>query len=78
MEKRHATVVLDELLYREAKRAAVEQGKNLKEIIEEALRIFLRDGQQQMRKDTGPRFGVYAGKARTDLRRDTIYRDLKK
>ena len=62
MENRRTTVVLDELLYREAKRAAVEQDKSLKEIIEEALRIFLRGGQQRMRKGAGPRFGVYSGR----------------
>jgi len=44
MENRRTTVVLDELLYRQAKRAAVDQDKSLKEIIEEALRIFLRGG----------------------------------
>ena len=78
MESRRTTVVLDELLYRQAKRVAVEQDKSLKEIIEEALRSFLRGGQQRMRKAAGPRFGVYPGKARTDLRRETIYRDLRK
>lgn len=78
MQNRRTTVVLDETLYRQAKRMAVEQDKSLKEILEEALRTFLRGGLQRMENAPGPRFGVYPSKARTDLRRETIYRDTQK
>lgn len=78
MGNRRTTVVLDESLYRQAKRVAVEQDKSLKEIIEEALRAFLSGGQQRRGRAGGPRFGVYPGKPLTDLRRETLYRDLLK
>ncbi len=79
MGKRRTTLVLDEALYRQAKRVAVEQDKKLKEIFEEALRAFLMGGQQQgRRQQAGPPFGVYPGKPLRDLRRETLYRDLKK
>lgn len=78
MGDRRTTVVLDENLYRQAKRVAVEQDRSLKEIIEEALRDFLRRGQQRRRRAAGPRFGVYRGKALTDLSREILYRDLRK
>lgn len=76
MGNRRTTVVLDEILYRQAKRVAMEHDKSLKEILEEALRAFLRGGEP--RRTGGPRFGVYPGKARKDLRRETLYRDLRK
>jgi hypothetical protein len=79
MGNRRTTLVLDESLYRQAKRVAVEQDKKLKEIFEEALRAFLMGGQQQGRRQVpGPRFGVYPGKPLMDLRRETLYRDIKK
>ncbi len=79
MGNRRTTLVLDESLYRQAKRVAVEQDKKLKEIFEEALRAFLMGGQQQGRRQVpGPRFGVYPGKPPMDLRRETLYRDIKK
>ncbi len=78
MGDRRTTVVLDEGLYRQAKRVAVEQDKSLKEIIEEALRTYLRGGQQRRGQAAGPRFGVYPGKPLTDMRRETLYRDLLK
>ena len=78
MENRRTTVVLEPELYRHAKRVALEQDKSLKEIIEEALRLFLRGGGREGRKGARTRFGVYPAKARTGLRRETIYRDFLK
>lgn len=78
MGSRRTTVVLDESLYRQAKRLAVEQDKSLKEIIAEALRDFLKRGQRGVRRPAGPRFGVYPGKVLTELSRGTLYRDLLK
>lgn len=78
MESRRTTVILEPELYRHAKRVALEQEKSLKEIIEEALRLFLRGGGRGGRKGARNRFGVYPAKARTGLRRETIYRDFLK
>lgn len=76
MRSRRTTVVLDEGLYRQAKRAAVEMDKSLKEIIEQALRGFLRGDRGRTERVAGPRFGVYPGKPTTDMRREALYRDL--
>lgn len=78
MENRRTTVVLEPELYRHAKRLALEQDKSLKEIIEMALRLYLRGGGREGRKGARIRFGVYPAKARTGLRRETIYRDFLK
>lgn len=78
MDYRRTTVVLEESLYRQAKRRALERDKTLKELIEEALRTFLRGGKQAGEVTKGPRFGVYPGKPLTDLRRETIYRHVRK
>lgn len=78
MANRRTTVVLDEHLYRQAKRVAVEQDKSLKNVLEEALRAFLWGEPPHRRSAHRSRFGVYPGKARTDLRRETLYRDLLK
>jgi hypothetical protein len=42
MENLRTTIVLEKELYRQAKRLALEQDKTLKEIIEQALRVYLR------------------------------------
>lgn len=76
MGNRRTTVVLEESLYRQAKRAAVEMDKSLKEIIEDALRGFLKGDQPRREKVAGPRFGIYPGKPTSDMRRETLYRDL--
>jgi hypothetical protein len=47
MESLRTTIVLEKELYRQAKRLALEQDKTLKEIIEQALRSYLRGDQQR-------------------------------
>jgi len=78
MESLRTTIVLEKELYRQAKRLALEQDKTLKEIVEEALRAYLRGDQQSGRRSRGGRFGVYAGRVRGSLRRENIYRDILK
>lgn len=78
MENRRTTVVLDENLYRQAKRVALERDQTLKELIEEALRTFLRGGKPVREVTKARPFGVYPGKPVTDLRRETIYRHVRK
>jgi hypothetical protein len=78
MESLRTTIVLEKELYRQAKRLALEQDKTLKEIIEQALRSYLRGDQQRGQRSRGGRFGVYAGKSRGSLRRENIYRDILK
>jgi hypothetical protein len=78
MESLRTTIVLEKELYRQAKRLALEQEKTLKEVIEEALRSYLRGDQQRRRGSGGGRFRVYAGRSRGTLRRENIYRDMVK
>lgn len=78
MGTRRTTVVLEENLYRQVKKLAVEQDKSLKETIEQALRALLRGGQQRRGRAAGPRFGLYPSKVLTDSRREALYRDLLK
>lgn len=75
MGNRRTTVVLEESLYRQAKKGAVEMDKSLKEIIEEALRGFLMGDQGQRETVARPRFGIYPGKPTAATRREDLYRD---
>ena len=77
MESRRTTIVLDKKLYQEAKRRALEQDKTLRGIMDEALRAYLR-GHPLVSTGRRGRFGVYRGKVRGTLRRETLYRDLLK
>ncbi|HSE85411.1 MAG TPA: ribbon-helix-helix protein, CopG family [Candidatus Binatia bacterium] len=78
MESFRTTIVLEKELYRQVKRLALEQDKTLKEIIEQALRSYLRGDHEPRQKSRGGRFGVYAGKVRGSLRRENLYRDMLK
>jgi hypothetical protein len=78
MESLRTTIVLEKELYRQVKRLALEQDKTLKEIIEQALRSYLRGDHERGPKSRGGRFGVYTGKVRGSLRRENIYRDVLK
>jgi hypothetical protein len=78
MESLRTTIVLEKELYRQAKRFALEQDTTLKEVVERALRAYLRGDQQGAQKSKGGRFGVYPGKVRGSLGRENIYRDILK
>ena len=78
MESLRTTIVLEKELYRQAKRLALEQETTLKEVVEQALRAYLRGDQQRVLRSKGERFGVYAGKVRGRLRRDSLDRDILK
>jgi hypothetical protein len=78
MESLRTTIMLEKELYRQIKRLALEQDKTVKEIIEQALRSYLRGDHQTGQKDRKRRFGVYPGKVRGNLRRENIYRDILK
>ena len=73
MESLRTTIVLEKELYRQVKRLALEHDTTLKEIIERALRSYLRGNQQRGQGNRRRPFRVYAGKIRGQLRRDNIY-----
>jgi hypothetical protein len=78
MEYRRTTLMLEESLYRQAKREALEQDKTFKQIVEQALTTFLRGGERLRARSRRLRFGVSPGKPLKDLRRKTLYQELKK
>ncbi len=78
MESLRTTIVLEKELYRQIKRLALDQDMTLKEIVETAIRAYLRGDHERAQRSRGGRFGVYTGKVRGSLRRENIYRDILK
>lgn len=68
------TVVLDDELYREVKRKAIDRGRPMRLLMEEALRAYLGK-TRSTHKVSGPKFGVYPAKIVGSLRREDIYAD---
>ncbi len=66
------TMVLDEALYREVKRKAVDRGRPVRALVDEALRAYL-GLDAKPRRDQAPKFGVYKMKVIGSLRREDIY-----
>ena len=52
------TVMLDEEVYRAVKRKAVDRGRPMRALVEEAIRAYLGLGRQP-KPGKPPRFGVY-------------------
>ena len=73
---RRTTVALDEELYRQVKRRAVDLDRPIREIVQEALRLFCQGrvtaapGRHRM-----PRFGAFRSRIKGSLSRSEIYRD---
>ena len=66
------TFMLDEELYREVKRKAVDRRQPMRALVEEALRTYLGLGVKP-RRGRGPTFGVYNMRIIGSLRREDIY-----
>ncbi|MBI3324268.1 MAG: hypothetical protein HYZ92_03215 [Candidatus Omnitrophica bacterium] len=66
------TLILDEALYRAVKRKAVDVGRPMRALIEEALRAYLGLRPQPPEP---PTFGVYHARIRGSIRRRDIYDD---
>ncbi len=67
------TVILDEELYRNAKKTAVDQRQSFTQLLEAALRGYLSKPLMISPKKKPVKFGVYRVKIKGDLRRETIY-----
>ncbi len=71
---RRTTVMLEDELYRAMKRKAVDRGRPMRALVEEAIRIYL--GLPAKRPDArAPKFGVYKMKVIGSLRREDIYEE---
>lgn len=68
------TVMLEDELYRAVKRKAIDRGRPMRALVEEALRTYF--GWSAKRGRTHPsRFGVFRFRVKGDLRRETIYQE---
>ena len=68
------TLILDEEVYRAVKRKAVDRGRPMRALVEEALRAYLGLGAAPKR-GRAPRFGVYKMNVIGSLRREDIYEE---
>ena len=71
------TVLMDEELYRAVKRSAVDHGRPMRTLVEEALRRYL--GLQGHRAHKTPlRFGIYPARVKGTCSRQELYGHLKR
>ena len=66
------TFMLDDELYRQVKRKAVDRGRPMRVLVEEAIRAYLGLGVKP-RHGKVPKFGVYKMKVIGSLRRQDLY-----
>ncbi len=66
------TFMLDEELYRQVKRKAVDRGRPMRALVEEAIRTYL-GLTQKSGSGKRPKFGVYNARVIGSLRRADIY-----
>ena len=71
------TFMLDEELYREVKRKAVDRRQPMRTLVEEALRTYLGLRVRGPRARQ-PKFGVYQARVQGPLSRQDIYGYLKR
>ncbi len=70
------TLILEEDLYRQVKREAVDRGRPMRVLVEEALRRYLGLERRQAPVRL-PKFGIYQSHVRRRFNRDDIYGHLK-
>lgn len=66
------TLLMDDELYRTVKRSAVDRGRPMRTLVEEALRRYLGVQSRHARRTT-VRFGVYPGRVKGTCSRREIY-----
>ena len=66
------TVMLEESLYRQIKRTAVDRGRPMRALVEEALRVYLGLSLARVKKNL-PKFGIYQARVQTDMTRRDLY-----
>lgn len=72
---RRTTIALDERLYRQVKQTALLQDLSIKDVVQEALRLFCSGRLATSRPARRPRFGAYRFGITGSLRRVDIYSD---
>ncbi len=75
MGLRRTTLVLEEALYRQVKQVALDQDKSLRQVVQEALRLFCEGRLFPRRGTRMPRFGAYRFHVKGPLRRAQLYED---
>ena len=71
---RRTTVALEEGLYRQIKRRAVDLDRPIREIVQEALRLFCQGRTAVPTHKKMPNFGAYRFRLKGSLDRSEIYR----
>ena len=66
------TVMLDESIYRQIKRTAVDRGRPMRALVEEALRGYLGLFPARVKKNL-PKFGIYQARVRGNMTRRDLY-----
>ena len=68
------TFMLDEELYRQVKRKAIDRGRPVRALVEEALRAYLGLSKSS-RPAPRPKFRVFKASVHGSLRREDIYKE---
>ena len=66
------TLMLEENLYRQIKRTAVDRGQPMRALVEEALKDYLGLSPCQVKKNL-PKFGIYQARVRGNMTRRDLY-----
>ncbi|MEK7765415.1 MAG: hypothetical protein AAB368_04175 [bacterium] len=77
MKTRRTTLILDEDLYRQVKRLAVDRDTRLKDVVREALVTYLAGGAAEP-KPAAPRHRTWRLDIQGSLSRRELYRDYMK
>ena len=73
MKLRRTTVVLEDGLYRQVKQTAVLNDRSIRDVVQEALRLFCAGRLAVGRSVRRPRFGTHRLGIRGSLRRVDLY-----
>ena len=71
---RRTTMMLDDDLYRQIKRTALDYNRPMRALMTEALRMYL-GRLRRPRKAPLPKFGLYEARIVSSLRREEFYRE---
>lgn len=75
MKTRRTTLILEEGLYKQTKRLAVDQDKHFKDVVRDALQAYVVGGGGRLTAGSLPPFRTWKLGVREPLRRRDIYEE---
>lgn len=78
MKTRRTTLILEEGLYKQAKRLALDQDKHFKDVVREALQVYIARGPAALSEHDLPPHRAWSLGIRGTMSRREIYRDYMK